>query len=146
LRLPLRIIGTGPYQGALKGIAGPTISFLGKIPDQELIRQYTECKALIFPGEEDFGIAPVEAQAAGRPVIAYAAGGALETLVEGKTGIFFREQTTEALIKAIRLFEKTAFDPNTSRANAEKFDKKIFIEKLRAFVKEKHGEKNKGTE
>jgi glycosyltransferase involved in cell wall biosynthesis len=140
LRLPLRIVGTGPYESALRKMAGPSITFVGKARDEELAEHYAKCRALVFPGEEDFGIAPVEAQAAGRPVIAFAAGGALETVVESKTGIFFREQTPTALIDAVRQFEKTAFAPETSRANAEKFDRKIFIGKLRAFVKEKYQE------
>lgn len=140
LKLPLKIIGTGPYQDTLKRMAGPTISFLGKMSDEELAKQYSKCKALVFPGEEDFGIAPVEAQATGRPVVAYAAGGALETIVEGKTGIFFSEQTPQALAKAILDFEKVSFNPTEIREHARKFDKSIFMQKLRAFVEKKYEE------
>ncbi len=138
LKLPLRIAGAGPYQDTLKQMAGPTIKFLGKLLDEDLIKQYGECKALIFPGEEDFGIAPVEAQAAGKPVIAFGSGGALETIVEGKTGIFFKEQTPNGLIQAVHKFEKTFFDSNEIKEHAKTFDKKIFKDKIKKFITEKY--------
>jgi glycosyltransferase involved in cell wall biosynthesis len=95
------------------------------------------CRAFIFPGQEDFGIAPVEAQAAGRPVIAYAAGGALDTVREGVTGTFFHEQTPEALIEVVEAFDETGYDPAIIRRHAERFDKRVFKEQLTTFIEEK---------
>ena len=86
---PLRIIGTGPELKALQKIAGPTVTFLGSPSDSEVAREYSRCRALILPGEEDFGITPLEAMASGRPVVAFGAGGALETVIDGGTGLFF---------------------------------------------------------
>lgn len=140
LGLHLKIIGTGPYQKILQNMAKTNIEFLGRVSDQKLADYYARCKALIFPGEEDFGIAPLEAQAAGRPVIAYAGGGAIETVVEGKTGIFFREQTAEALNRTIHSFEKMNFNPLEIRKHAQKFDREVFKSKLTAFIKEKYEE------
>jgi len=143
LKLPLRIIGDGPYQKHLESMAKSNIRFLGKVNEKVLIRDYAYCQALIFPGEEDFGMIPVEAQASGRPVIAYAKGGALETVIEGITGIFFKKQAVDSLIGAIRRFEriKNNFDPKKIRENAIRFDKKIFQEKIKSFIKEKYREK-----
>ncbi len=136
LKRPLIIVGEGRARAALEKKAGPTIRFLGKVSAEELARLYARCRALIFPGREDFGIAPLEAQASGRPVIAYAAGGALETVVEGKTGLFFREQTPEALAEAVQEFERRAgeFNPEDMRKNAKRFDVEIFRKKLQLFV------------
>ncbi|HRT32796.1 MAG TPA: glycosyltransferase, partial [Anaerolineae bacterium] len=89
-----------------------------------------ECKAFVFPGEEDFGIAPLEAQAAGRPVIAYGAGGALDTVIDGETGVFFREQTVAALIEAVRKFEAQSMEPAACRANAGRFSVERFQQEL----------------
>jgi glycosyltransferase involved in cell wall biosynthesis len=110
LRLPLRIVGDGRARADLERLAGPTITFTGRLSDVELAHAFARCRAYIVPGEEDFAIAPVEAQAAGRPVIALAAGGVLDTVVEGQTGLFFHEQTPAALIEAAR-FEQRHFDP-----------------------------------
>jgi glycosyltransferase involved in cell wall biosynthesis len=121
LELPLKIIGTGPEAGRLKRLAGPNIEFLGSVSDQELARRYQEARALIFPQEEDFGIVPLEAMASGRPVIAYRGGGARETVVEGKTGIFFDTQTPEAIIDAVQRFSEQKFSPKICRARAEEF-------------------------
>ncbi len=101
---------------------------------------YSRCRGLVFPGEEDFGLTPVEAQACGRPVIAYAAGGSLETVIDGETGVFFPEQSPASLRRALERFETLEFDPARSRANAERFDAKIFAERIRAFVEAKHEE------
>ncbi len=89
LGLPLVIIGDGPEREKLEKIAGDNIKFLGRQPDSLIKEYYSKCRAFIFPGEEDFGITPLEAQASGRPVIAFGKGGALETVVEGQTGLFF---------------------------------------------------------
>lgn len=88
LKLPLRVIGTGPEFDRLKALAGPTVQMMGRLSQEDIKWHYARCRAFLFPGEEDFGITPVEAQASGRPVIAYGRGGALETVVEGKTGLF----------------------------------------------------------
>ena len=140
LRLPLIIGGEGRDRAALEAIAGPTVRFVGRVTDEELGNLLAHCRAFIFPGYEDFGISPVEAQAAGRPVIAYAAGGALDTVQDGKTGLFFYEQTPEALADAIRRLNSIDFDPAAIRRNAERFSVGRFKRELRAFIEEKWGE------
>ncbi len=121
LGLPLRIAGKGRDRAALEAMAGPNVAFLGHVPDEALPSLMARCKALIFPGREDFGITPVEVQAAGRPVIAYGAGGALDTVIPGETGIFFHEATPESLAEAVLAFDADAVDPLACRANAERF-------------------------
>lgn len=122
LGLPLRIIGDGRDRAALQAMARPNIQFLGYVSDDGQVRQQmAHCRAFIFPGEEDFGIAPLEAMAAGRPVIAYAAGGALDTLDEGRTGVFFRQPTPEALMQAVRELEALSFDGEAIRRHAQTF-------------------------
>lgn len=137
LKRPLIIVGEGRARASLEKKAGPTIRFLGRVPGEELVQLYARCKALIFPGREDFGIAPLEAQASGRPVIAYAAGGALETVLEGKTGLFFRSQIPEALAETVLEFERraTEFDPSIIRESVKRFDVKNFKRKLQLFVR-----------
>ncbi len=149
LGFSLKIVGTGQDERRLKGMAGENIEFLGWRNEDELVELYSRCRALIFPGEEDFGIVPVEAMASGRPVIAYGKGGALETVIplevsRGKgqgspTGIFFYEQTPEALIEAVSIFEKNSdkFDSKAIRNHTLKFDKKIFKENIRDYIAEK---------
>jgi glycosyltransferase involved in cell wall biosynthesis len=134
LQLPLKIIGTGDCMAQLKKNAGPTIEFLGYKSDKEVIESIQKCKAFIFPGEEDFGIAPVEAQAAGRPVIAYKAGGALDTIIENETGVFFNEPTTESLIDAINRLNTIQFDKNTCRNNALRFSTDNFHKKIKDYI------------
>jgi glycosyltransferase involved in cell wall biosynthesis len=134
LGLPLWIGGGGRDRASLEAIAGPNVRFLGRVPDEELGSLLAGCRAFIFPGLEDFGISPVEAMAAGRPVIAYAGGGALDTVIEGVTGTFFYEQTPESLAQAVRRFDESAFDPGAIRAHAEKFDVSVFKSQLRAFI------------
>ncbi|MDD5555678.1 MAG: glycosyltransferase [bacterium] len=131
LRLPLVIVGEGPERRGLESLAGPTVTFRGWLPDAEVRELYRGCRAFVFPGEEDFGITPLEAQACGRPVIAYARGGALETVRDGETGILFREQSPEALAGAVREASRRAFDPAAARANALSFDRARFRETLR---------------
>ncbi|HDN79060.1 MAG TPA: glycosyltransferase family 4 protein [Chloroflexi bacterium] len=137
LGLPLLIVGEGRDRKALEAMAEPNVRFLGRVSGGELARLYARCQALIFPGREDFGIAPVEAQAAGRPVIAYAAGGALDTVIECETGLFFYEQTPEALSETVREFMRysDAFDPEVIRANALRFDVSRFKERMQGLVK-----------
>ena len=105
LGLPLKIIGQGPDAGRLKRLAKDNIEFLGKLPDDEVAKSLAECRALIFPGEEDFGIVPVEAMSAGRPVVAFASGGAKETVIDGQTGLFFEEATAKSLTQALKRFQ-----------------------------------------
>jgi glycosyltransferase involved in cell wall biosynthesis len=136
LGLPLWIGGSGRDQASLEAIAGPNVRFLGYVPDGALGELLARCRAFIFPGLEDFGIAPVQAMAAGRPVIAYAGGGALDYVVEGVTGTFFHEQTAESLADAVRRFDAVAFDPAAIRAHAEQFDVSVFKSKMEAFVQE----------
>ena len=139
LKFPLKIIGDGQESDRLRKIAGKTIEFLGWQPD-EAVRQYLSgCRALLFCGVEDFGIVPLEAMASGRPVIAFGAGGVLETVVEGKTGVFFRQQTVDSLKEALVKFEKEAHKFNSSiiRQHAVKFDKVVFMEKIKDFLKRK---------
>jgi glycosyltransferase involved in cell wall biosynthesis len=139
LRLPLVILGDGRDRSRLQAKARANIEFLGRLPDSEVERYISGCRAFIFPGEEDFGIAPVEAQAAGRPVIAYAAGGALETVVDGVTGTFFRKQTADSLAQAISDLDEADFDSQVIRAHARNFDKDSFKDKFQAFVSDKLG-------
>ena len=110
------------------------MEFLGWQEPQALLGYYRNCAALLFPQEEDFGISAVEAMACGKPVIAYHKGGALESVVEGKTGVFFHEQTPRALAEAMAAARRIKFDPATIRANAERFDRKIFNAHFSAFV------------
>ena len=134
LRLPLHVVGTGPEFGALKRKAGPTVQMLGRLPDTDVAREYARCRALIFAGEEDFGLTPLEAMASGRPVVAYGAGGALETVIDGKTGLFFREQTVDSLCVALTALPQTSFSPEALRAHALRFDTRVFEQQMRQFV------------
>ena len=137
LELPLLIAGEGRDRDALQALAGPTVTFLGYVPDEALPSLFARCRAYVLPGREDFCIAPVQAQAAGRPVIAYGAGGALDTVIPGETGVFFQEQTEEALAEVVRAFDPGATDPDACRANAERFSVAVFREKLSRFVGQK---------
>jgi len=130
----LVIAGSGATK-AMRRAAGSNVEFLDAVDDITLARLLAECRALVFPGLEDFGIVPLEALASGRPVIAYGRGGALETVIDGHTGILFDEQTPQALSTAVLRMERThaAFDPHTLRAFAERFDRRVFRLKLRAF-------------
>lgn len=134
LNLPLVIIGDGYDSKRLRKMAGPTVQFLGYQPDHVIKEYYSKAKAFIFPGDEDFGLTPVEAQASGRPVIAYAAGGALETVVDGITGLFFREQTKESLVDALKRFDSNSFDPHKIREHAKQFDKEVFKKRMFQYI------------
>jgi glycosyltransferase involved in cell wall biosynthesis len=133
---PLLIAGSGRDRERLEAMAGPNVQFLGFVPDEDLPDLIARCRAFMFPGEEDFGIAPLQAMAAGRPVIAYAAGGALDTVVPG-TGLLFEEQSVTAIIKAVESFDPEAVDPAFLRAHARKFDVEVFKRRLTAFIDEK---------
>jgi glycosyltransferase involved in cell wall biosynthesis len=143
----LRVIGDGPQSKALRRMAGPTVEFLGKVSDQVLRENLAGCRALLFPGEEDFGIVPVEAQSFGRPVIAYASGGVLETVravlpdeteLENPTGVFFRDQSSSSLVNAILHFEskEDLFNPQTIRGHSQQFDSAIFKDRIADFIRE----------
>ena len=133
----LVVAGSGPEMKRLKAMAGPNIEFLGFVPDADLPALYAGCRAFVFPANEDFGLTPLEAQAAGRPVIAYGAGGALETVVPGRTGVFFPEQTPDSLEQAVKALDWQAFDPQEVRRHALQFDVSVFKKKIANFIEEK---------
>jgi glycosyltransferase involved in cell wall biosynthesis len=135
LGMPLKVVGRGRQAGELQLRAKSNIEFLGGASETELKKLYANCKGFIFPGQEDFGIAPLEAQASGRPVIAYGAGGALETVLPGVTGEFFREQTPEALSEVISRFDSEAYNPAEIRRHAEKFDTEVFKRRIASFIR-----------
>jgi glycosyltransferase involved in cell wall biosynthesis len=126
LNLPLVVFGSGRDQARLEALAGPNVRFVGRVSDAELQALYRRCRAYITAGDEDAGIQPVEAMAAGRPVIAYAAGGVRETVVAGVTGCFFHEQTAAALAVAVAQSRKMPFDSQTIRRHAEQFSRERF--------------------
>jgi len=138
LKIPLKIIGSGEGK-ALYKIAKSNIEFLGQVNEQEKAKYLANCQALIHPQEEDFGITAVEAMAAGRPVIAYQAGGVLESVIDGVTGKFFSEQTWESLAEAVIKFNPNQFEPEKIRAQALKFDKERFKNEIKEFARQKLG-------
>ncbi len=144
-RLPerrLTVIGDGPELARLKALAGPNVQLLGHQPDAVVRSHMQRARAFLFAAEEDFGIAPVEAQACGTPVIAYGKGGVTESVVEGKSGIFFHEQTAESLLGAIQQFERRLprFSAAEIRANALRFGAERFMQQFRACVEEQLGQ------
>jgi glycosyltransferase involved in cell wall biosynthesis len=159
MKRPLKIIGTGQDEERLRRKGGPMVEWLGWQPDEVIAAYYRSCRALLFPGEEDFGIVPLEAMASGKPVIAFARGGALETVVplnpagpsakisqpwgfplsvndNTPTGVFFYQQTTESMIEAINLFERNEqhFDPRAIRSHVEPFDRVHFKTQIRQLI------------
>jgi glycosyltransferase involved in cell wall biosynthesis len=148
LRLPLKIAGDGPLKKWLEKQAGPNVEFLGWVEDRILADLYASCRALVFTGEEDLGIAPLEAHASGRPVIAYGKGGVLETVVplnsfrqgqdsnQAPTGVFFAEPTSSSLISAVEYFEKEedSFDPTSIRLHAGSFSRERFKHQIRDHI------------
>jgi len=133
----LIVVGDGPQRRALMR-RYRNITFTGWIPNEALRDYYARCRALIFPGEEDFGIVPVEAQAAGAPVIAFSRGGALESIVEDETGVFFHQPSADALARAIHHFEENEkrFHPDRCRANANRFDRSIFLQQMQELIEQ----------
>jgi len=134
LEWPLWVVGKGRDQKKLRQLAGRTIRFLGTVGEQELSQLYRQSRGLIMPQEEDFGLVSLEAQAAGRPVIAYQRGGAMETIVAGETGLFFKEQTVAALVAVLRQFVGMSFSPQKCRRQAEKFSDGKFKRRFETLV------------
>jgi glycosyltransferase involved in cell wall biosynthesis len=134
-RRKLVVIGDGPDRKSLEAMAGPSVTFLGRASDVQVEHVVSRCRALLFPGEEDFGMAPLEVAAAGRPTIAYRAGGALETTIENLTGLFFDQQTPEDLGDAIEHFERQDWSADLLRRHAEGFSVGVFQDRFRAFLR-----------
>ncbi|MFA6423231.1 MAG: glycosyltransferase [Patescibacteria group bacterium] len=143
LDLPLKIIGDGTELNYLKSLAKENIEFLGELNDEAVVKYIYGCKAFIYPQEEDFGITSLEAQACGRPVIAYGKGGALETIVEGRTGEYFMEQSAGCLADTIRNFDPKKYKSKEIRENAEKFSETSFKNNVKKLVEKYYNEYNK---
>ncbi|MFA7286539.1 MAG: glycosyltransferase [Patescibacteria group bacterium] len=140
LRLPLIVFGEGPDESRLRSMAGGTVKFVGHVSRSKLMALYASAQAFIHPQIEDFGITVVEAMAAGVPVVAYAKGGALETVVSGKTGLFFEDQDWESLAAILIRFSPAVFSSAVIRQHAEKFDTRRFIENFQVAVRTAKGE------
>lgn len=140
LGMPLKVVGDGPLREQLRAVAGPTVEFVGQVSDEELRELYAGCRAFLMPQEEDFGLAAVEAQAAGKPVVACRAGGALETVVEGETGLFFDSQSAEELERAIARLDRMAFSAEACRRNAARFSRERFRQHLPQVIERLYGE------
>lgn len=136
LKLPLKIIGCGLEMERLKKLSGPTIEFLGRVPEEELPGYYAKCRGFVFPQEEDFGIVAIEAMASGRPLIAYRAGDIAEHFEEGKMGVFFDKQTPEAIMEAVEHFHEDTYDPIYIRSKALFFDKERFKTTIKDYVEQ----------
>jgi glycosyltransferase involved in cell wall biosynthesis len=134
LQVPLTVISTGPETERLKKLAGPTITFAGRVSDEKLVDIAQQSKAFLFPNEEDFGMSAAESIAAGTPVIAYAKGGALDIVQDGETGILFETQSVEGLVEAMKRFEDYTFLPATLYRKSKRFDKTLFATKMRKIV------------
>lgn len=130
----LVVIGGGSDRERLEAMAGPTVEFLGRQPDGVVNKYASRCRALIFPGEEDFGMTPLEINAAGRPVVAYGAGGATETIKDGVNGVFFYPQTADALIEALERCESLSWNPSAIRRGAQRYDIRVFQTRLLEFL------------
>jgi glycosyltransferase involved in cell wall biosynthesis len=143
LKLKLVVIGGGDMLGEVRRLAGPTVTVLGAQPFDVLRSHYARCRALIFPGEEDFGMVPVEAMASGRPVIAFGRGGAVETVAKGLSGVFFPEQTIESISLAVKELGKIEIDPAKIVAHAERFGKDHFFRKMREHIDRLLAEKHR---
>jgi len=134
MQLKLVVIGGGEMLEEIRRLAGPTVTVMGSQPFEALKQHYSRCRALIFPGEEDFGIVPVEAMASGRPVIAFGRGGATETVANGMSGVLFPEQTIEAVIRAVRSLADIQIDPEKIAAHAGQFGREQFFQKMRRHI------------
>ena len=132
----LRIVGDGPERQRLERLAGPDVTFLGSLPDEAVRGEYRRAMALLLPGEEDFGIAPVESQACGRPVVAFARGGALETVIDGETGVLFNELTTESIYNALDRVSRLRVDTARLRAHAELFARDRHVQQMHDTIAE----------
>ncbi|HEY3933466.1 MAG TPA: glycosyltransferase [Gemmatimonadales bacterium] len=146
LGLPLVIIGDGPARAALQRRAGPSITFLGRRDDAVVADHYRRCRAVVCPGEEDFGITPVEANASGRPVVAFGAGGALDTVIDGITGVHFARQESAVLAEAVRRCSAMTWDPVVLRRHAERFSEQVFHARVAEIVRDALHEKDSGTQ
>jgi glycosyltransferase involved in cell wall biosynthesis len=146
LNKPLKVVGTGRDMEELKKLAGPKTEFLGKVSDEELGELYNQCRAFVQTGAEDFGITLVEAMAGGAPIIAINKNGPAETVIDGETGIFFEEQTPEALAEAVERFEQEyqCFDPLRIRRHAESFDHELFVRCFGEYVAQRYEEHKAG--
>jgi glycosyltransferase involved in cell wall biosynthesis len=134
MKLKLVVIGGGEMLDEIRRLAGPTVTILGPQPFDVLKKHYAGCRALIFPGEEDFGMVPVEAMASGRPVVAFGRGGATETVAKDLSGVFFPEQTVEAISSAVRNLAGIEIDPARIAAHASQFGRDQFFQKMRAHI------------
>ena len=134
LGVKLKIGGKGRDMERLQALAGSTVEFLGYVSDDALPGLIARCKAFLFPGLEDFGITPVQAQAAGRPVIAYGGGGALDTVIPGKTGELFSDFTVDSLVSVMQSFDESRYNPSDIRAHALRFDTQVFNDQITSFV------------
>ncbi|MCG7407948.1 glycosyltransferase [Paenibacillus sp. ACRRX] len=143
LKWPLVIIGDGYDRKRLEQMAGSTITFLGYQSDEVIAQYYSKCRGFILGGEEDFGITPLEAQASGRPVLAYGKGGALETVIEGETGLFFRDARVSCIVEKLKQMSITQFDSNHIHQHAASFNKQRFQKQVHQFIEQVH---NKGVQ
>jgi glycosyltransferase involved in cell wall biosynthesis len=134
MKLKLVVIGGGEMLEEIRRLAGPTVTVMGSQPFEVLKQHYARCRALIFPGEEDFGMVPVEAMASGRPVVAFGRGGATETVADGVTGVFFAEQTVEAIVSSVKRLTALDLDPAKIAAHASQFGRDPFFAKMRAHI------------
>lgn len=141
----LVIIGGGPDRERLERDAGPNVTFLGRAPDDVVTQHMSECRAVLFPGEEDFGLIPLEANASGRPCIAYGGGGALDTVVDGVTGTLFPEPTADSLAHAILQSESVTWDVPTLLRHARRFDRSVFAEKMQRVLREAYARQQQPT-
>jgi glycosyltransferase involved in cell wall biosynthesis len=132
----LRVVGEGPDRDALMRLAGPDVEFRGWLSNDDIRDEYRRARAVLLPGEEDFGIVPVEAQACGRPVVAYGRGGALETVVDGETGVFFDELSAPALASALERVTAMHVDSDRVRAHAERFARDRYAAEMRAVIEQ----------
>lgn len=130
----LKVVGSGGELDRLKALGGPSVEFLGRISDEEIRDLYRRCRLLVFPGEEDFGIVPLEAMACGRPVVAYGKGGAMETIADGESGVFFSEQCVESLNAAVTRAGEMSWDRDAVRAQAVKFEQNAFLSGLSGVI------------
>jgi glycosyltransferase involved in cell wall biosynthesis len=134
MQVRLLVIGDGPDMPRLQSMSGSCVEFLGRQQDEQVADLASRCRALLFPGEEDFGMTPLEVNAAGRPVIAFRGGGAVETVIPGLNGIFFEEPSVDSLVEALKAFERIDWEPARIRAHALGFDREVFQRRMVQFI------------